>query len=387
MTFKTRATIVLVAVLVGTASRRLRAAPTRSVHARPGAAIARSATRDRRRRFARFAPRSPPTSESSGAIRRAATPTTPCGRAASSRAWRGSASATRPTGEQAYGSSSSCSPDIRRARSLSGVDEALARFESVKVVPTLAVAPTRHSRAPPASAVAAASGRQARPTTAEPVPAGVVTVRGITRTALPDGVRVSIEMDRELLFKQERLENPRRIFFDLRGAHLSPGLRDKTFSFSDDIVREIRVGRHPQNTTRVVMDTEGVESYSVFTLYNPYRVIVDFRRRGALPPPRAARARAAGLGRRPDDRLRCKAEPKPVPPPPPPPPAPIVVHGAAADAAAVTSAGARPFGSDGPARELQRSVLAGATARASASRASCSTPGTAATIPACAATA
>ena len=94
-------------------------------------------------------------------------------------------------------------------------------------------------------------------------------------------MRISIEMDRELLFKQERLENPRRMFFDLRGAHLSPGLRDKTFTFSDDIVREIRLGRHPQNTTRVVMDTEGVESYSVFTLYNPYRVIVDFRRQGA----------------------------------------------------------------------------------------------------------
>ena len=106
-----------------------------------------------------------------------------------------------------------------------------------------------------------------------------MTVRGITRTPLPDGVRVSIEMDRELLFRQERLENPQRLFFDLRGAHLSPGLRDKTLTFPDDIVREIRLGRHPQNTTRVVMDTEGVESYSVFTLYNPYRVIVDFRRK------------------------------------------------------------------------------------------------------------
>ena len=35
-------------------------------------------------------------------------------------------------------------------------------------------------------------------------------------------------------------------------------------------MREIRLGRHPQNTTRVVLDLEGVERYSVFTLYNPY---------------------------------------------------------------------------------------------------------------------
>jgi N-acetylmuramoyl-L-alanine amidase len=110
-------------------------------------------------------------------------------------------------------------------------------------------------------------------------------VRGITRTSLPDGVRISIEADRELFFHQEQIENPRRLFFDLRGATTTAELRDKTMKYADDIVREIRLGRHPQSTTRIVMDTEGVESYSVFTLYNPYRVIVDFRRRGAPAVP------------------------------------------------------------------------------------------------------
>jgi N-acetylmuramoyl-L-alanine amidase len=46
-------------------------------------------------------------------------------------------------------------------------------------------------------------------------------------------------------------------------------------------VQEIRLGRHPQNVTRVVMDMEGVESYSVFTLYDPFRIIVDFKRSAA----------------------------------------------------------------------------------------------------------
>ncbi len=70
-------------------------------------------------------------------------------------------------------------------------------------------------------------------------------------------------------------------------------------TFDTDIVREIRLGRHPQNTTRVVMDMEGVDSYSVFRLYNPYRLVVDFKataasasgrqRHGSRPGPETPR--------------------------------------------------------------------------------------------------
>jgi len=159
---------------------------------------------------------------------------------------------------------------------LAGAVASLAKLENEKpAAPVQAVVATTPPPSTPPSG----------PESPKPADSGVVTVRAISRTALPDGVRVSIEMDRELMFHQEQLKNPKRLFFDLRGAHLSPGLRDKTFSYPDDIVREIRLGRHPQNTTRVVMNTEGVESFSVFTLYNPYRLIVDFRRQGAPPPP------------------------------------------------------------------------------------------------------
>jgi N-acetylmuramoyl-L-alanine amidase len=160
-------------------------------------------------------------------------------------------------------------------------DEALAQLGSETATPTPPAAP---AAPPPPTPVAAAQKDEAKSETAKNESSKVVTVRSITRTAIPDGVRVSIEMDNEILFHQEQLERPRRLFFDLRNAHLSPGLRDKTLTFSDDVVREIRLGRHPQNTTRVVMNTEGVDSFSVFTLYNPYRLIVDFRRQGAPPP-------------------------------------------------------------------------------------------------------
>ena len=180
---------------------------------------------------------------------------------------------------------------------ISGVDQALANFDTTKAMATTGsgsgvVRPTSSSPRPVTTT--------ARAETPEAVPNGVVTVRAINRTAMPDGIRVSIEMDREVLFRQERLDNPKRLFFDLRGAYLSPGLRAKNLNFNDDMVKEIRLGRQPENTTRVVMDLEGVDTYSVFTLYNPYRVVVDFRRKttinasAAAPPPHCRTDRASG---------------------------------------------------------------------------------------------
>jgi N-acetylmuramoyl-L-alanine amidase len=169
-----------------------------------------------------------------------------------------------------------------------------------------------------------------------------VTIRAISRSLLPDGVRVSIEMDRELFFHHEQLEHPKRVFFDLRGALPAHTLADKTLTYQGDVVREIRFGRHPQNTTRVVMDTEGVESYSVFTLYNPYRLIVDFHRTApalakpalpvaptpvpttgpTLPEPRPV-ASVRGINRLPGTSSSVAAPPAPGPSALATPPAPV----------------------------------------------------------------
>ena len=158
-----------------------------------------------------------------------------------------------------------------------------------------------------------------------------VTIREIRRASLADGVvRVTIEMDGEALFRQERLDNPRRLFFDVRGARASDSLQDATLKFTDGVVRVIRLGRRPNNTTRVVMDMDGVESHSVFTLYNPYRVIVDFK--GGLAGLPAVSVATSGVSAPPlVPIVREKLEPEPavtpdvvaVPKPPPTPLAPV----------------------------------------------------------------
>jgi N-acetylmuramoyl-L-alanine amidase len=111
-----------------------------------------------------------------------------------------------------------------------------------------------------------------------PPAATETTIRAVHRESLPEVVRVTIELDREVPFYQERIEGPSRLFFDLKGTRTVPALSDATFRYDSDVVRHIRLGRHPNNTTRIVLDLENVGRYSVFTLYNPYRIVIDSER-------------------------------------------------------------------------------------------------------------
>lgn len=106
----------------------------------------------------------------------------------------------------------------------------------------------------------------------------LATLIGIQRTVLPGSVRVTLELDREVTYYEERLFGPSRLFFDLKNVQLTPALLDKVLSYPSDIVNKIRVGRHPDNVVRVVLDFEDVAKYSVFTLYSPFRLVVDAER-------------------------------------------------------------------------------------------------------------
>jgi len=108
--------------------------------------------------------------------------------------------------------------------------------------------------------------------------AGVATLKEIKRTVLPDGVRLTVDLDSEISYYQEEIANPRRLFFDLKGVKAAPNLQDVSLKFDDDVVKEVRLGRHPRNTTRLVVDLEGVSGYTVYPMYGPYRLIIDLRR-------------------------------------------------------------------------------------------------------------
>ena len=168
---------------------------------------------------------------------------------------------------------------------------------------------------PTSSLVARIAGQTTRLNGAAAAAGGLATLKAIRREVLPDALRITLELEREAMFHEERLDDPPRVFIDLRNTQAVGALRDATIAFQGDVVRQARVGRHPDNRTRVVFDLQGAGRYSVYSLYNPYRVVIDFERiatkdtettaqraaapaqpsrRSDVPPPAEATANTAG---------------------------------------------------------------------------------------------
>jgi N-acetylmuramoyl-L-alanine amidase len=129
--------------------------------------------------------------------------------------------------------------------------------------------------APPAPAARVAPLAPPAPSAARTAPSAL---RAIHREVLPDALRVTLELDREVPFYDERIEGPPRVFVDLQNTRPLETLKDAALSFPEDVVGQIRVGRQQDGHTRVVLDIRDAARHSVYPLYNPYRIVLDFER-------------------------------------------------------------------------------------------------------------
>ena len=117
---------------------------------------------------------------------------------------------------------------------------------------------------------------------AEPKPQSVM-LKAIRREALPGAMRVTLELGGEAAYHDEEIGGPPRVFIDLQNTRPVEALKDVTQMFPDDLVRQIRVGRQLGTRTRVVLDLSGAAPHTVYALYNPYRVVIDFARETVTP--------------------------------------------------------------------------------------------------------
>ena len=142
---------------------------------------------------------------------------------------------------------------------------------------------------PPPTRTAAATSRPSTPAPAasDPPPtlaALPAALTGVTREVLPEVLRFVIQLGKEVTFYDERIDGPPRVFLDLHNTRAIEALKDSVIPFSDDLVKQVRIGRQPDSRTRVVLDLKQKDArYSVYTLYDPYRIVVDFERKRVAP--------------------------------------------------------------------------------------------------------
>ncbi|MBI5026540.1 MAG: N-acetylmuramoyl-L-alanine amidase [Nitrospirae bacterium] len=86
--------------------------------------------------------------------------------------------------------------------------------------------------------------------------------------------RVVIDLDGPVTFTENRLSNPDRLYFDLKGCKLSKDV-DTSFDISNGILKSIRVGQFDNDTVRIVLDLGKFERNNVFVLEDPYRFVID----------------------------------------------------------------------------------------------------------------
>jgi N-acetylmuramoyl-L-alanine amidase len=92
--------------------------------------------------------------------------------------------------------------------------------------------------------------------------------------------RVVLDLDRKtkyehfLLEPDPRLDKPYRLVVDLYETMLPDKVESK-LRIQDGILRRVRTGQNRKSKARVVLDIKDLNNYRVFTLQNPYRVVVD----------------------------------------------------------------------------------------------------------------
>ena len=133
-------------------------------------------------------------------------------------------------------------------------------------------------------------------------------VTAIRHWSTPDYTRVAIDLENEIKFGSQRIDNPDRIFFDLRGTKLASTLVGKTFDVDDGFLKKIRVAQFQPGRTRVVLEVDDLSSYDAFLLPNPYRLIIDIHGKNAARNARAKAASFADVEAAPKTRSKADSE-------------------------------------------------------------------------------
>ena len=142
-------------------------------------------------------------------------------------------------------------------------------------------------------------------------------ILGLRYWSNPSYTRVVVDADNEvsythrLLKKDASIKKPQRLYIDLNNSRLGKDIT-KVVPINDDLLIDARAGQYASNSVRVVVDIKSFETYKIFSLKNPFRIVIDVwgtvdkpaepvvevsKKNAKIPPGALAKQLALGVSR------------------------------------------------------------------------------------------
>jgi N-acetylmuramoyl-L-alanine amidase len=103
----------------------------------------------------------------------------------------------------------------------------------------------------------------------------------------PEYTRIVVNADQDRSFSHHLLEKDpdlnipfQRLYVDIPQAVLGKGVPEHT-PINDDLLKQARAGQYLPHTVRVVVDIKSFENYKIFSLKDPFRIVIDVWGKGA----------------------------------------------------------------------------------------------------------
>ncbi len=109
---------------------------------------------------------------------------------------------------------------------------------------------------------------------------GTTTITGLRHWSNPSYTRIVVDADGKasytyrLLKKDPAINKPQRLYVDIKNGRLGKDI-ETVIPINDNLLTDARAGQHSPDTVRVVVDIKSFKTYKIFSLRNPFRIVID----------------------------------------------------------------------------------------------------------------
>jgi len=126
-----------------------------------------------------------------------------------------------------------------------------------------------------------------KPSISKKIPSGDTTITDLRFWSNPEYTRIVVNVDDERDYSHRLLKKDpdinqvfQRLYIDIEQSRLGKKVADHT-QINDNLLNQARAGQYLPHTVRVVVDIKSFENYKIFSLKDPFRIVIDIWGKGS----------------------------------------------------------------------------------------------------------